>query len=782
MRRLIFKRKFIVKMNKYVALNRSHVSCMGQTNPLTLSKPTLKADNRVMTSLFYLLPRNKHTIAMFRPIVKTKKYTNSAVITRYKLFGITLLKKVKGKKKKYYVLGMRLFSWKNKRWNPRLDTGALKHRYTKPLEAPRLLTKTDDILSFPQFRDVAVSIVIPVYNQFDYTKLCLQSILNNTTDIPYEIIIADDCSCDETRNIFEHVDNVKIVRNEENMGFLKNCNQATKRAVGKYILLLNNDTQVQQNWLTYLLETIEKNQEIGLVGSKFIYPDGSLQEVGGIVYSDASGYNYGRNDNPNKLCYNYLKEVDYISGASILLKKTLWDELGGFDDFFSPCYYEDTDLAFRVRYDKGLKVVCDPRSIVVHFEGKSCGTDLAAGMKKYQVVNREKFFTKWKKQLFAYHSRPSDNNFLSRDHALKKKNILVIDYKILTPNEDTGSRTTYQYMLLFRKMGMNVKLFPHDFYIKGNSLQQHQHDGFEVIDEYFPDFIRKNGSQFDYIYLNRPNLAPYYTEFLRFYTKAPIVYQCHDLHYQRQYRERLLANKDEAETMLAKEKQAEFDIFNKMDLVCSFSFDEVEEIQRENPYINARQIPLYILDSEEMKAFSYVASERKDIMFVAGFQHTPNVDAAVWFVKEIFPLILEKNPSIRLYLVGSNPAQKVLDLQAQNIIVTGFVTNEQLDELYSKVRLAVVPLRFGAGVKGKIIESIYHKVPVVTTTIGIEGIDNTSHLISVWDEAGEFASAVNRLYSDTEKLNDLSKESEAFIKHHFSEASAIRALSDYIRP
>ena len=102
---------------------------------------------------------------------------------------------------------------------------------------------------------------------------------------------------------------------------------------------------------------MEKEKNAGIVGSKLIYPDGTLQEAGGIIYSDASGCNYGRNDNPNALWYNYTKEVDYISGASIMLKKELWDELGGFDEYFAPAYYEDTDLAFRIRYEKGFKVI-----------------------------------------------------------------------------------------------------------------------------------------------------------------------------------------------------------------------------------------------------------------------------------------------------------------------------------------------------------------------------------------------------------------------------------------
>ncbi len=199
-----------------------------------------------------------------------------------------------------------------------------------------------------------VTIIIPVHNKFDYTYKCLKSIYLHTNLEEIEIIIADDSSTDETINIHKYVKNVKIVRNEKPLGFLKNCNNASKYAKGKYILFLNNDTQVQPGWLDYLIETIESDDKIGLVGPKFVYPDGRLQEAGGIIWKDGTGWNYGRFDDPEKPEYNYLKEVDYISGACILIRKDLWEEIGGFDERFTPAYFEDTDLAFEVRR-KGIK-------------------------------------------------------------------------------------------------------------------------------------------------------------------------------------------------------------------------------------------------------------------------------------------------------------------------------------------------------------------------------------------------------------------------------------------
>uniref|UniRef100_UPI0028AE7319 glycosyltransferase family 2 protein n=1 Tax=Lacrimispora sp. TaxID=2719234 RepID=UPI0028AE7319 len=161
-----------------------------------------------------------------------------------------------------------------------------------------------------------VSIVIPVYNQIHYTYACLASILEHTRDVVYEVIIADDVSTDATAELSKFTENVVICRNETNQGFLRNCNQAAKAARGKYVMFLNNDTQVTEGWLSSLVNLIESDPTIGMVGSKLVYPDGRLQEAGGIIFRDGSGWNYGRLDDPDKPEYNYVKDVDYISGAA----------------------------------------------------------------------------------------------------------------------------------------------------------------------------------------------------------------------------------------------------------------------------------------------------------------------------------------------------------------------------------------------------------------------------------------------------------------------------------
>ncbi|MBO4300833.1 MAG: glycosyltransferase, partial [Desulfovibrio sp.] len=503
---------------------------------------------------------------------------------------------------------------------------------------------------------------------------------------------------------------------------------------------------------------------------------GAVMEAGGIVFRDGSAWNYGRGMHPDALEINYPRQVDYVSGACILVKNDLWKELHGFDTTFAPCYYEDTDLAFRIRYEKGLKVLYQPKSVVYHLEGASNGTDENAGFKRYQNVNREKFYRKWRDSLHRFHTRGAEQLFLAKDCARRRKTVLVIDYGLLAFAEDTGSRSTFQYLKYFVDKGYNTKFLPNDPTLNRKYLQAHCDLGVEVVDtgDIHAWFV-ENGRYVDYAYVNRPDICDSYLWLLRRHTTAIVIYQGHDLHYLREYREDRLKNLSNAEEKMLAAKAFELGVCERADVACYFSDREVQIVSAES-HANAVRVPLYILEADGMRQYTYAPSQRKDIAFVGGYNHPPNVDGARWFAETILPLC----PGMKFYVVGSHPPESLKALASDNVIVTGTVTEEELHDIYATVRLAVVPLRYGAGVKGKIIEAAYHKVPVVTTTIGIEGIDNASHFITVADTAEDFAKAVMRLYHDEALLTARSQLSENFIREHFSDAAVNRALGPFM--
>lgn len=634
-------------------------------------------------------------------------------------------------------------------------------------------------LCFTRYEKPEVSIVIPVYNQFDYTYNCLKSILNHTEDVTYEIIIANDCSTDLTVQLDKVTENITIINNKENLRFLKNCNNAAKSAKGKYILFLNNDTQVQQNWLRPLVELIESSDDIGMVGSKLVYANGKLQEAGGIFWKDASAWNYGHLQNPEDPEYNYVKEVDYISGAAIMIRKSLWTEIGGFDEQFAPAYYEDSDLAFEVRRH-GYKVVYQPLSVVVHFEGVSNGTDVTTGQKAYQVVNQQKFYEKWKDVLELEHFPNGENVFLAKDRSRNKKQILVVDHYVPHYDKDAGGKCTYMYLLLFVKMGFKVTFIGDNFYKHEpytTDLNQH---GIEVLygNYYYnnwEEWLKNNLHYFDYVYLQRPHISIKYIDMVKKYGHAKVFYFAHDLHHVREYREYMLTHDKEKLKSSEHWKKIEYELFSKADVGHVVGSYEQGVMQEAFPNKPIRNIPLYIYEdipTDIDKNFE----KRHDLIYVGGFGHPPNVDAVLWFAKEVYPKVLERYPDMKWHVVGGKVPQEIQDLANENIIIEGFLSDEELHKLYCQCRIAVVPLRVGAGVKGKVVEAAYYQIPLVTTTIGAEGLDDTLGNMVVEDDAAKMADSICDLYVDYDILQKMSDASLEFIKKYFVESEAKRIL------
>ena len=258
----------------------------------------------------------------------------------------------------------------------------------------------------------SVSIVMPVHGNWQVTEACLRALLPSLPAAwPVEIVIVDDASPDDTPHRLEAAADadrrIVLVRNEKNLGFVDTCNRGAAVASGEYLVFLNNDTVPLPGWLPPLIETFRVFPRAGAVGGKLLFPDGRLQEAGGIIFADGSACHFGReHPDPSWHLFNHVRPVDYVSGALLATPRSLFLEMGGFDAGFAPGYYEDTDFCFRLR-ELGHDVLCQPASTVVHVEGGTAGTDHAVGMKRFQEVNRRRFRARHAAALLRQRPRPA---------------------------------------------------------------------------------------------------------------------------------------------------------------------------------------------------------------------------------------------------------------------------------------------------------------------------------------------------------------------------------------
>ena len=609
-------------------------------------------------------------------------------------------------------------------------------------------------LRFTRHEKVDVSIIIPVFNQIEYTHACLASLQAVEEQTPFEIVIVDDCSTDRTAELLPQVNGISYFRNEKNSGFVASCNRGAEKARGKYLVFLNNDTLVKPGWLTALLETFAENQRAGIVGSKLVYPDGRLQEAGGIIWRDASGWNYGKFDDAGKPEYNYLREVDYCSGAALMVPKELFESLGGFDLRYAPGYYEDTDLAFKVRR-AGYKVLYQPLSEVIHYEGATGGTDLTTGAKKYQDVNRSTFAEAWADELIT---RPAngDVGFLQQPPP-GRKNILIIDHHLPMSDRDSGSLRMFQILKLLHELGHYVTFVPDNLADMPPYTGELQKRGIKVVHHPYVkrirDYLMAHGSEFDVVVLSRCQFAKKHIADVRLYApQSRIIFDTVDLHFLREESEARLTGDPETRRKAEETKQWECELIDQSDETWVVSNTEQQLLQEMSP-----NKPIQLVSNiVDVPGSNTPFALRKDLLFIGGFQHPPNIDAVLFFLKEIHPLISESLGDARFYVIGDKVPPEIVTLANEKIIIAGL--QRDVRPFFDSVRLSVAPLRFGAGVKGKINQSMAFGVPVVATSLAVEGTGlQDREEILVADQPEDFAKAVIELYQSEELWNRLSE-------------------------
>jgi O-antigen biosynthesis protein len=612
---------------------------------------------------------------------------------------------------------------------------------------PGVNHSADVAIRFPTPERPRFSLVIPVHNHVDATLSCLRSVQANSPLSEMEVIVVDDASTDDTVMLLGALEGLTVVRLESNLGFLGAISAGIAASTGEYMVLLNNDTVVQPGWLDALVEVIEDDVRVGAVGSKLVFPNGRLQEAGCIVWSDATAWNLGYGKTPDAPAYNVRREVDYCSAASLLVRRAAYDAVGGFDRRYTPAYYEDTDLCFSLR-KAGYSVIYQPESVVVHQGSLSHPEEPASSSEGHtklsMEVNRYIFAAKWAVEL-GRHWPPGTAAGWRGGRIDHRPIVLVSDHHIPAHDQDSGGLRMSWILRLLAELGCRVTLLPLNGLPREPYASDFRRRGIEVFQHPWTveDLVRERKGLYDLVILSRPTVGEaLYASVRSAFPAAPLVYDTVDLHHIREKR-RLALTGGQPDNRFRAARRTELRLMRSSDLVATVSEEERREVLVEVPDARTVVLPnVHEITRELNPGFT----ERSGMIFIGGFDHDPNVDAMLWFVSDVLPLITARWPS-HLTIVGSNPPPEILALDSDLITVTGYVP--EVAGYFRRALVSVAPLRYGAGVKGKVGQAMSVGVPVVTTRVGSEGVGMVDGVHAlVRDDAEGFADAVVRIAND----------------------------------
>jgi len=620
--------------------------------------------------------------------------------------------------------------------------------------------------------DPAVSIIVPAYGQPLLTFTCLASIARETSGA-YEVIVVDDASPQPLADALAEVSGVRFERNPANLGFLGTCNRGAALARGHTLVFLNNDTIVTAGWLAALQSVFARHPEAGLVGAKLVYPDGRLQEAGGIVWRDGSAWNVGRGDDPDRPEFDYLREVDYCSGACLAVPRGVWETLGGFDARYAPAYYEDTDFAFTVRA-AGRKVFYQPRATIVHFEGQTSGVDISQGVKRHQAINQATFAEKWRGVLDTHQSNGVRAEF-ERDRWASRR-LLVVDACMLRPDQDSGSLRMQGLLEIAASLGCKVTFVADNLEYQQPYVGALQDSGIEVL---FHPYVRsiaellmKRGREFDVVMLSRHYVAARHIDTVRRYAPhARVVFDTVDLHFLREERLAALDGGGVATISVGAKRAEELALIGKADVTVVVSEAERQVLHSLSPVSRV----VLVSNVHTLSAAVAPFGPRQGLVFIGGFRHPPNVDAMLWYARDVLPHIRRSLPGVTTYVIGGDVPATVKALAADDFVLLGHVAD--IAPYFAGCRVSIAPLRYGAGVKGKVNLAMSHGLPVVATSVAIEGMHLTDgYDVLVADDPRAFAEAVLRVYDDESLWQRLSTGGRLNIERFFSRDVARTAL------
>jgi GT2 family glycosyltransferase len=605
---------------------------------------------------------------------------------------------------------------------------------------------------FERHREPRVSVIMLIYASAKHLVAALESLRTNVDPrFPYEVILVANGAPPEVVAAVQRAANgARVIVSDVNLGFGGGCNLGARASAAPYLVFLNDDVLVEPDWLESLVRLADERADAGAIGSRIAFPDGTLQEAGSVIFADGSTTPVGRMLPAASPRWRAVREVDYCSACSLLVRRQAFDEVGGFDTRYHPAYYEDVDLALKLR-TAGWRVLYQPRSRLVHLESQSSTSDFKSYLFRRNIETLRRH---WAPQLASFApAKPWDRRVVGaaiRRARRATAHVLVIDDRLPDGGLGSGFGRMAELCRDVRDSRYAISFYPTCGSAGADAVGEF---GVEVIDGDLTAWLDDPGTHVDAVLISRPhNWAPFAGSIRLRFPSAPLIYDAEALFHRRLGQlVKLTTN-----PVLRAAYRIEFEngrvleqrIAQEADHLVCVSAEEARILREFSPDASIEHMAATATGIEPTTpSFEERASRA---VFVAGWMAgpaSPNVDALAWFAEHVLPLLAQRVPECEIVVTGANPPAEARRLAGPHLRLVGFV--EDLGALYAGARVAVAPIRFGAGVKIKTIEALQYGVPVVATTIGAEGIVlDDLRAIATADDPAAFADALAALLQD----------------------------------
>jgi O-antigen biosynthesis protein len=637
-------------------------------------------------------------------------------------------------------------------------------------------------VALPQVDDPLVSAVMVLYGGWKLATRAISALADNTEAV-FELVLVDNASPDDSlARVEEHVEGATIIRNETNLGFGSASNQGAERARGRYLCLLNSDALAEPDWLPPLIETIEE-PGVGAVVPMYLNENGTLQEAGSVVDSIGHCHMVGRDGDPHAFAHRFRREIDFGSAACMLIRTELFHELGGFDELYTPGYFEDTDLCFKLR-ERGLRTIYQPRSRVVHVQH---GSSTSESARQTMERHRGLFVDRWGERLAqrprVVEAATKPSEMLAARDAEALDRFLVIDDRI--PFTDRGSGDPRMAALLGELAALwpsaRITLLAESGKDAEGYAEPLLRQGIEIacppVD--WQDWFEERRFHYGVVIVSRQQNSERFGGHLELtQPQALRVFDTEALIFQRLERlaELLPPGKERSNVRAeaARTRESEIRAIQEADIVFAVSDDEARFIAEVAPGKRTFVLPGIVEAVPDPPGFD----KRQNLLFFGGFlagSASPNLDALTYLVNDVMPRFWERHPDVGLDVVGADMDDAVRALEGPRVRIVGYVDDPA--EWLARARLLVNPMRFGAGLKQKFLDSLAAGLPFVTTSVGAEGFplgEVRGSLVA--DDPEGLATLLDRLYTDRDEWERAQNHLLELARARFDRASFQRTL------